>query len=254
MIRLIDILNEIKVISKITPEMIINMWNDVCIKYNSKQYLVDFESKWKNKYLNRRDISLLNGNGEEILKNLSSNRLNNMYADLLNFTQKYPLNEIKIIKPTTPLIIGNKKINPSTSIPGEQPNQIQTHSWEDGKNLLSSTTKKNTERLFIEILGITPKWVKIEISPKTMDKINRRDPNDNRTFPPRKSFYIYGEYNEEPILIARRETSSHSAGQTKLYSKYKVFQLSKILYNKGNKWEPKQRDKEYILKALKINV
>lgn len=174
------------------------------------------------------------------------------------------LKEIKLVKGTsTPIKIGKKYVNPSTSVPGEKPNEVKTYNWEEGSKLLSTITKKNAERLFIEILGITPKWVKIENSPKAVHK----------------SFYIYGEYNGEPILIARRETRSIVAGQTKVYSKYKVLQLSSILgkYNQQmyndmgdivrndwrekTKWIKKNKQKYYenntketILNALKINV
>ena len=172
------------------------------------------------------------------------------------------LSEIKIIRPTTQIKFNNRVVNKSTSIPGEESNEVRTYNWENGKKLLSTITRRNAERLFIEILGITPEWVKIEISPKALN-----------------SYYIYGEYNGEPILIVRRQTESPSAGQTKLKSKYATFQLNHILgyydhredmiKNIGmyaspeekQKWEKKNKQKywqsntkENILKALKINV
>jgi hypothetical protein len=45
----------------------------------------------------------------------------------------------------------------------------------------------------------------------------------------RKSFYIEGYINNNKILIARKETNSPMAGQTKLYSEYAVKQFNKII-------------------------
>jgi hypothetical protein len=202
--------------------------------------------------------------------------------EVVDFFKKFQkINEIKIIKPSTSIKIDDKIINPGTSKPTLPPNKIETYSWEDGKKLLSTITRRNAERLFNEILGITPQWIKIETSPLTIDRDFNSD-DDNAKLPPRRSFYIYGEYNGEPILIARRETENHSAGQTKLYSKYRTIQLSKALgyydkqwyddmknsagveypdYKYTRKWSRNNKQKywknfpkEKILNILKINV
>lgn len=142
-------------------------------------------------------------------------------------------NEIKILKAGTPIRLGKNYINPGTS--KFVSNNIKEYSWEDGKNLLSKRTLNNVDILFNKILGITPKWIKIESSHTTEDPRYNYDTHQYDTslpnYSPRKSFYIYGEYNGEPIMIARRESPAHSAGQTKVYSKYKAVQLYKLLFN-----------------------
>jgi hypothetical protein len=45
----------------------------------------------------------------------------------------------------------------------------------------------------------------------------------------RKSFYIEGHINGQPILFARKETSNPMAGQTKIYSEQSVKQFSKLI-------------------------
>ena len=58
------------------------------------------------------------------------------------------------------------------------------------------------------------------------------------------SYYIYGSVNNEPIIFARRESANQAAGQTKVYSKYKVIQYLKIKHPSVSK--------EEILNILKI--
>ena len=45
----------------------------------------------------------------------------------------------------------------------------------------------------------------------------------------RKSFYIEGNINGQPILFARKETASPMAGQTKIYSERAVKQFNKLI-------------------------
>lgn len=164
-------------------------------------------------------------------------------------------NEIKILKPSTPIRLGKHYVNPSTSKPGDNPNIVRTYNWEEGKNFLSKQTLNNCENFFIKILGITPQLVKIESSPKTEDPKDFNDTSKGK-YTSRKSFYIYGEYNGEPIMLARRESPAHSAGQTKIYSKYKVVQLLKLLY--GHSYIKKNKNivpsKQIILNDLGINT
>jgi hypothetical protein len=94
--------------------------------------------------------------------------------------------------------IGNRRLNPSTE------GYITTYSWDEGKKFLSSRTKKNAEKIFINKLGIIPKQIKIEIP-------------DNAG----NSYYIMADYNGEPIIMARREIPG-GIGQTKMISKYKT--------------------------------
>jgi hypothetical protein len=45
----------------------------------------------------------------------------------------------------------------------------------------------------------------------------------------RKSFYIEGHINGQPILFARKETDNPMAGQTNIYSEYARYQFSKLI-------------------------
>jgi hypothetical protein len=45
----------------------------------------------------------------------------------------------------------------------------------------------------------------------------------------RKSFYIEGHINGQPILFARKETDNPTAGQTNIYSEYAKHQFSKLI-------------------------
>ena len=85
--------------------------------------------------------------------------------------------------------------------------------WDEGKDKLSAKTRKNAEELFITHLKITPKTVMIGKVP------------DRCAF----SFYIIGEYNNETVILARKETSSSMAGQTYLITKDNKMQLNKWL-------------------------
>lgn len=105
------------------------------------------------------------------------------------------------------ITIGKYKLNPSTQ------GQITTYTWNKAINrkILSPITQRNAENFFINILNIIPTHVEVE--------------ENNNT---RNSYYIYGHINNEPIIIARRESKSPSAGQTKVYSKYAVGKLNFI--------------------------
>jgi hypothetical protein len=88
-------------------------------------------------------------------------------------------------------------------------------SWEEGSSLLSSTTKTNIAKVFNDILGINPTKIYIGVVP------NSNDPHKTQ-----KSIYIYGEYNNIPVVIARKSTPSPSAGQTFLVSPTRKDKLS----------------------------
>jgi hypothetical protein len=85
--------------------------------------------------------------------------------------------------------------------------------WDEGKNILSAKTRKNAEELFITHLKTTPETVMIGKVPIKC------------TF----SFYIIGKYNNETVILARKETSSDMAGQTYLITKDNKMQLNKWL-------------------------
>ena len=76
--------------------------------------------------------------------------------------------------------------------------------WEEGSKLLSSTTRQNVISFFNNILNIEPSKIYIGIVPR-----------DGKAA---KSFYIAGEYNNIPIIVARKETAAPGAGQTHLIS------------------------------------
>jgi hypothetical protein len=80
-------------------------------------------------------------------------------------------------------------------------------SWEEGSSLLSSTTKANIAKVFNDILGINPTKIYIGVVPNSSDPYKTQ-----------KSIYIYGEYNNIPIVIARKSTPNPQGGQTFLAS------------------------------------
>jgi hypothetical protein len=95
--------------------------------------------------------------------------------------------------------------------------------WNEGSNLLSSTTKQNALKLFNDILGIEPAKVYVGIVPRKGKAA--------------KSFYILGEYNNIPLILARKETSTPGAGQTFLISptfKSKYHEYSGYYYNNAD--------------------
>ena len=85
--------------------------------------------------------------------------------------------------------------------------------WDEGKNILSTKTRRNAEELFITHLKTIPKTVMIGKVPTRWAA----------------SFYIIGEYNNETVILARKETSSSMAGQTYLITKDNKMQLNKWL-------------------------
>ena len=83
--------------------------------------------------------------------------------------------------------------------------------WDEGKQFLSPKTKSNAESLFTR-LDIQPEEIYIGIVPNRC------------TY----SYYIIGTYNNNPIAIARKETSSSMAGQTYLITPNIKKQLNKL--------------------------
>jgi len=76
--------------------------------------------------------------------------------------------------------------------------------WEEGSKLLSSTTRQNVTSFFNGILNIEPSKIYVGIVPRFGKAA--------------KSFYIVGEYNNIPLIISRKETTTPGAGQTFLIS------------------------------------
>lgn len=164
------------------------------------------------------------------------------------------LSEIKMEIPKAGGLVqlGKHKINPSTR------GNMEEYTWDEfvkNKSKLKVTiTTINNAVNFFSLLGTKPTHVKVETNGNT-----------------RNSFYIFGEVDGEPIVLARRESESSNAGQTKVYSKYAVGQLSYLnngigyvpsrgIYNVSSKTNHNTGDlkkelpstKENILKALKI--
>jgi hypothetical protein len=107
--------------------------------------------------------------------------------------------------------------------------------WEEGKQFLSSKTKDNVYYIFDSFLGIDPDYVYIGIaapvgiSPEENEKVIQQGIDIGH---PRLSYYIVGKIEingvEEPVAIARKETSSPMAGQTYLVTPNVKKRLSKF--------------------------
>jgi hypothetical protein len=120
--------------------------------------------------------------------------------------------------------------------------------WTYAQEKLNPTTKNNAESFFNK-LNITPTKISIglvyrgELSNEEFnnltdfEKINRLETERKA-----KSFYIEGNYQGTPIIIARKETRSPAAGQTNLFSPYTKLQFNKVKDLPANE----------ILAALKI--
>lgn len=117
--------------------------------------------------------------------------------------------------------------------------------WNEGEKFLGGATKKNVNRVFIEILGIQPSKVYIGIVPRPEaiwdDALedHKEELEYNKYV---KSFYIYGEYEGTPIVISRKETATAGAGQTYLVSPTKKDKFTSFL----------NADKEYIIEHFKL--
>jgi hypothetical protein len=120
--------------------------------------------------------------------------------------------------------------------------------WTYAQEKLTPTTRNNAESFFSK-LNITPTKISIglvyrgELSNEEFnnltdfEKINRLETERKA-----KSFYIEGNYQGTPIIIARKETRSPAAGQTNLFSPYAKLQFNKVKDLPANE----------ILAALKI--
>jgi len=120
--------------------------------------------------------------------------------------------------------------------------------WTYAQEKLTPTTRNNAESFFSK-LNITPTKISIglvyrgELSNEEFnnltdfEKINRLETERKA-----KSFYIEGNYQGTPIIIARKETRSPAAGQTNLFSPYAKLQFSNFKDLPANE----------ILAALKI--
>ena len=120
--------------------------------------------------------------------------------------------------------------------------------WNHAERKLSNATRENTINFF-NTLGIKPTKIYIglvyrgELSNEEFnnltdfEKINRLETERKA-----KSFYIEGNYQGTPIIIARKETRSPAAGQTNLFSPYAKLQFSNFKDLPANE----------ILAALKI--
>jgi hypothetical protein len=83
--------------------------------------------------------------------------------------------------------------------------------WDEGNQFLSVVTKRNAENLFTR-LNIQPEEVYIGVVPTRCAY----------------SYYIIGNYNDNPIAIARKESSSPMSGQTYLTTPNVKKQLNKF--------------------------
>jgi len=87
MIKLINILSEIKVISKITPELIVKESNYIFMGgfLNSDDELNEWINIFYKNGINKSAIF----NDLNSYQNLSQKQLNNIYQEILNFKAKY---------------------------------------------------------------------------------------------------------------------------------------------------------------------
>lgn len=99
MVKLINIIKEIKIHGKITPEIVKNLYSKIYgnIKIPAKK-IREILYKFNIFIYNRYDVL-------KEIDRISKNQLNNLYNDLLNLQQKYNISEIKIIPNITPKMI-----------------------------------------------------------------------------------------------------------------------------------------------------
>jgi hypothetical protein len=120
--------------------------------------------------------------------------------------------------------------------------------WNHAERKLSNATRENTINFF-NTLGIKPTKIYIglvyrgELPDEEFNQLSDFEKIDKlKTEKKAKSFYIEGNYNGTPIIIARKETRASGAGQTYLVSPY-----AKVIFNKVKNLPPNE-----ILDALKI--
>lgn len=161
--------------------------------------LTSTQQKWANDTL--RDISIDLKADDYEATGLDEIKINKPLADPKLLSLLNAKKELKnlIGKEISPLNLKLGKYNISGNEQGVE------LTWEEGSKLLSSTTKQNATSFFNNILNIEPYKIYIGIVPRKEGKAA-------------KSFYIVGEYNNIPLIIARKETASPGAGQTFLVS------------------------------------
>ena len=120
--------------------------------------------------------------------------------------------------------------------------------WSNAEGKLSNATRENTINFF-DTLGIKPTKIHIglvyrgELPDEEFNQLSNFEKIDKlKTEKKAKSFYIEGNYNGTPIIIARKETRTSGAGQTYLISPY-----NKVIFSKVKNLPPNE-----ILDALKI--
>lgn len=105
MYKLKDILFEIKLINKITPEMVFNLYELILKEYRTKDS--DIRLEFYN-ILDKHNMPIeAMKNPLMFFKSRSSSVLVNFYQDLLKYKTKHSINEIKLINPNqiTPELI-----------------------------------------------------------------------------------------------------------------------------------------------------
>lgn len=149
--------------------------------------------------------------------------------------QQYLINKFNKIPYSLNLKIGKYKISYDKGCYGVQ------LTFEEGKRFLSKVTLNNVNTLYTA-LGIVPTKIFLEIAPRV---------HTYETNTPTYSYYIYGEYNNIPIVVSRKETSSYMAGQTYLISPYYKGKLN--LYLRGyDGYESNDEIKHWVVKDFKL--
>ena len=157
--------------------------------------------------------------------------------------------EIKVQPKSTGLNSKIKKLNITLGKYNLSGDEIGSrYPWVYAQEKLSPTTKDNAE-YFFKKLNIIPTKISIglvyrgELSNEEFNNLSDIEKiNKLETERKAKSFYIEGNYKGTPIIIARKETRSPSAGQTNLFSPYAKLQFSNFKDLPANE----------ILAALKI--
>jgi len=93
MYKLLNILNEIKIISKVTPEMVRYEWYKICSYTNDNivNEINEFEDKLKNEIYGTRLYSWIGNTGLHNLKLLNKQQLNYLYTEMINFINTHEL-------------------------------------------------------------------------------------------------------------------------------------------------------------------
>jgi len=100
MIKLIDILNEIKILGKITPEMVNDIYSELMRDESKNNERWDIKNKYHIKIQSSKDWEYI-----------PQNTLNKLYYEFYNLLNNNQINEIKIINSKQAGLLGNRKFN-----------------------------------------------------------------------------------------------------------------------------------------------